>query len=347
MEERNVLYKISVVIPIYNSEQYLRKCINSVLAQSYNNLEVVLVNDGSTDNCKEICMEYEKKYPNIIVIHKENGGLSDARNSGIKNATGDYILFLDSDDYWESDFLGNIVKLIQSNKKVDYIFFRYKYYFQKSDYFVEPMFPLNRDDMQNKSGIECLDYILKNMKDFQWFAWAGMVRRDFILENNLFFLKGRTYEDVIWTPEVFLKSEFVDYFDYPVTIYRLERDNQITSTVSYSVLQDNIYIVTSWYEKINNSKLEESLKEKLMSNIVGRYIYCIKFAGFLNSKERQKIILTLKNLHYLFKYENDLFPKIIFFSCKIFGFTFTTLLLKVLINLNRKFKIKSLKAQKV
>src|SRR5690554_319094 len=93
----------SIIVPVYNTERYLKKCIESIINQSYTNIEIILVNDGSEDLSPSICNEYSKKDPRIKVIHKRNGGLSDARNHGIKAATGDFILFVDSDDYIKDD----------------------------------------------------------------------------------------------------------------------------------------------------------------------------------------------------------------------------------------------------
>ena len=104
---------ISVIIPIYNVENYLAKCVNSVIDQNYKNLEIILVNDGSPDNCGSICDEYAQKDNRIVVIHKKNGGLSDARNAGLKISTGDFITFVDSDDYVNKDFISTLVSLIQ------------------------------------------------------------------------------------------------------------------------------------------------------------------------------------------------------------------------------------------
>ena len=93
--------KFSVIIPIYKVEQYLRQCVDSVLAQTYTDVEIILVDDGSPDSCPAICDEYAKKDSRIKVIHKPNGGLSDARNAGLDMAQGEYVLFLDSDDWWD------------------------------------------------------------------------------------------------------------------------------------------------------------------------------------------------------------------------------------------------------
>lgn len=109
---------ISIIIPVYNVEKYLRECLDSVLRQTYRDFEVWLIDDGSTDNSCEICDEYVDKYGNFHVIHKTNAGLGMARNTGIENANGEYITFLDSDDYWEKDMLETLIRVMQE-KKVD------------------------------------------------------------------------------------------------------------------------------------------------------------------------------------------------------------------------------------
>ena len=99
----NESYKVSVVIPIYNVQDYLNDCIKSIVNQTYQHLEIILVDDGSPDSCPMICDDWKNKDDRIVVIHKENGGLSDARNAGLRNATGEYVLYVDSDDYLEHD----------------------------------------------------------------------------------------------------------------------------------------------------------------------------------------------------------------------------------------------------
>ena len=107
----NELPCVSVVIPVYNVEKYLIRCLESVILQTYRNLEIVLVDDGSTDNSGKICDEYAERDSRIKVIHKENGGLSDARNVGIKSASADYIVFIDSDDYVKNVYVQSLVEI--------------------------------------------------------------------------------------------------------------------------------------------------------------------------------------------------------------------------------------------
>ena len=102
--------KISVIIPVYKVEPYLRQCLDSVVGQTYNNLEIIIIDDGSPDNCGVICDEYAAKDDRIIVIHKENGGLSAARNDGLELATGEWVAFVDSDDWCELDYYEQLLR---------------------------------------------------------------------------------------------------------------------------------------------------------------------------------------------------------------------------------------------
>ena len=111
--------KVSIIIPIYNVEEYLSQCLDSIVNQTYSNLEVILINDGSTDNCLEICNKYINKY-NWKLINKKNGGLSSARNAGLKEFTGDYVYFIDSDDWIKEDMIEVLVSLLE-NKKADIV----------------------------------------------------------------------------------------------------------------------------------------------------------------------------------------------------------------------------------
>lgn len=123
---------ISVIVAIYNIENYLAKCIESIIAQKYENLEIILVNDGSTDGCQKICEDYAKKDKRIKVVNKPNGGLSSARNEGLKNATGDYIAFVDGDDYLEPEMYYKLLTKAQ-NSNADLCFCRFFKVFENSD----------------------------------------------------------------------------------------------------------------------------------------------------------------------------------------------------------------------
>lgn len=116
---------ISIIVPIYNVEQYLRQCIESIIEQTYNNLEVILVDDGSTDSCSEICDEYVNKDSRVSVIHKKNGGLSSARESGMANATGSYVMFVDGDDWIASTTVEECVREVAKSENITCVMFSY------------------------------------------------------------------------------------------------------------------------------------------------------------------------------------------------------------------------------
>ena len=107
--------KVSIIVPVYNVEKYIEKCLNSLISQSYRNIEIILIDDGSKDNSGKICDKYKKKDPRIKVIHKENAGVSEARNSGIQKATGKYLCFVDADDFVMNDYIKYLHKLIAIN----------------------------------------------------------------------------------------------------------------------------------------------------------------------------------------------------------------------------------------
>ena len=138
---------ISIVVPIYNVESYLHRCIDSLINQTYKAIEIILVDDGSTDSCGKICDDYEKRYTNIKVIHKDNGGLSDARNCGLDKVMGEYVFFIDSDDYIALNTVEKFVDVALNNIGVDMIVGQY----EKVDE--------NRDDLDNFNSftICCVD----------------------------------------------------------------------------------------------------------------------------------------------------------------------------------------------
>ena len=152
------MIKYSIIIPVYNVEQYLSKCIESVLNQTYSNYEIILIDDGSKDDSGNICDALAKNNDFIKVIHKKNGGLSDARNVGLENSVGDYVIFLDSDDFWvDCNFLENISKLENNTDLI--IFNSFKYYEQDNQR--KPRFYLS-EEFQEYDNIKKINYVVQN-----------------------------------------------------------------------------------------------------------------------------------------------------------------------------------------
>lgn len=248
--------KVSVIVPIYNVEKYLEKCINSLLSQTLEDIQIILVNDGSKDNSGNIAKEYEKNNKNrIIYVEKENGGLSDARNYGLKYATGDFIAFLDSDDYIEKNAYEEMYnKAIEEN--ADYV---------ECDFIWE--FP-------NKIRVD-KQYSYKNKKEMLSFvrvvAWNKLIKRQLIIDNNLEFPKGLRYEDVEFTYKLIPFINKFAYVDKPF-IHYVQREGSIANvqnerTADIFTVLDN---VIEFYKKNN---IYEEYRNELEYNYA-RYLLC-------------------------------------------------------------------------
>ena len=211
-------YLISVIIPVYNVEKYLRRCVDSVIGQTYKNLEIILVNDGSTDSSGEICDEYKAKDNRIIVINQENRGLSGARNTGIENAKGDYISFIDSDDWIKDDTYQYCISKIKSYVNVDVVQFGIINVY--SDKKVDVKKTEKVKVYQNK---EILQHYMTSMtkSDAYCAVWRCLFSRRVIFTER--FREGKINEDIdckyriLKNAKVMLDTTLVKYFYFQAT----------------------------------------------------------------------------------------------------------------------------------
>lgn len=190
---------ISIVVPIYNVEQYLQKCVDSLINQTYKNLEIILVDDGSPDNCPKICDEYAKQDSRIKVIHKENGGLSDARNAGMNIATGEYISFIDSDDWIKSEMIEDMYnRMIEDN----------------SDLVSSGVLWVDENGAEIRNATVSENCVLNteqamaeliNDGKLKQHVWNKLYKADLI--KNIPFDKGKYHEDVFWSYKVIGEAE--------------------------------------------------------------------------------------------------------------------------------------------
>ena len=178
---------ISVIVPIYNVEKYLRRCINSILAQTYQKFELILVDDGSPDNSGKICDEYANIDDRIVVIHKKNGGLSDARNAGLDVAKGDYVIFIDSDDYIEYDLFQNGIEILKDNP-TGLLFYGFVIENENQEIKYEFLDKIN-DSISFSSESDKASFIINELLDYRvsWNAWSKFYNRDIIEANDLRF----------------------------------------------------------------------------------------------------------------------------------------------------------------
>lgn len=174
-------------------ENYIEQCVNSVLSQEFDDFEIILIDDGSTDGSARICDNYSKRDKRIIVIHQANKGLSCARNAGIEKAAGDYLIFLDSDDYLDSDALLNLGLLI-GEEAYDLIINRCNQYDESNGKLYVCPYQLKDSVFNNKKPLNIYKILLKK-KHFTFTAWLFVVKKNFLLRNGLFFYPGLIHED--------------------------------------------------------------------------------------------------------------------------------------------------------
>ncbi len=238
MKETNP--KISIIVPVYNVEQYLSRCVDSILAQEFTDFELLLVEDGSPDRCGQICDEYARHDARIRVFHKPNGGVSSARNVGIKEARGDYFWFVDSDDYVLTGSFDIIFKAVQTEEADVY------------------EFAFNRDNkkcsLANESfSLHCNDRIIRfYLRSPKFHLWNKIFSKKII--NEVFFIEGIAIgEDFLFNLSVFNKSKSFIYIDRPIYQYFDNRDGSAMSTVSEEVWSKNMNIVFDYIANHRNN----------------------------------------------------------------------------------------------
>ena len=208
---------ISIIVPVYNVENYLKECVDSILKQTYDNIEVIIVDDGSTDNSGKICDEYAKLDARVKVIHKKNGGLADARNTGLRYVTGNFVGFVDSDDFIEKDMYDFLYKKIKEFNADIAVCSSYDYY---GDFGKHNKIDNIKIECDNKKAYE----IMVTPKYFGCGVWNKLYKRKII--EGIEFPYGRINgEDFIWISKVLLNTNKVYYESIPKYYYRYRKDS--------------------------------------------------------------------------------------------------------------------------
>lgn len=283
---------ISIVIPIYNVEEYLEKCIESVINQTYRNLEIILVDDGSPDNCGTICEEYKKKDERISVFHKKNGGLSDARNYGKKHAKGKYITFIDSDDYVENDYIEYLYNLIINNN-CDMSICSFKLH--SNNKFIDNGINYNSCVFTSK---ECLKNMLCE-NGFNVSAWAKLYKTKMF--EDIDFPYGKLCEDNGTTYKLVLKCKNIAYGNESKYIYEM-RDNSIMNASFSPKKLDLIELTDLMYDDV--IKIFPDLKNVLTKRKLHSRFSILRQIVMSNDKNAKNIFEKYKN-EILLNYKDE------------------------------------------
>lgn len=289
---------ISIIVPIYNVEKYLQRCIDSILKQTFKDFELILVDDGSPDKCGEICDEYKKKDSRVRVIHKENGGLSDARNAGLDIAKGDYIGFVDSDDFINKNMYQVLYEAI-INTRAEVSQCKFKYFSNESE-----IKEINYGDEEYKlyRNTEAIESVIEN-EILNVNVWNKLYSRH--LFKDIRFPKGKIHEDEFVTYKLFFYSNRICYVNKELYYYfnnsqGIMRSNSILKKLDWieAIEERNEFLLnTAEIDLYNRSN------KNLFFNLV-KYKYILKNNNYINDNGKyikliddkvNKLIINMKN----------------------------------------------------
>ncbi len=240
--------KLSIIIPVYNVKNYLPKCVDSLIAQKSNEIEIILVDDGSTDGSSELCDSYAQKTNIISTYHRENGGASDARNYGITKAKGEYIWFIDSDDFIEPDCIEKFITIMNEYKS-DVIICQSKVVNLQGQIYDECKYTITAGEYSSDSFMSALK---NNPKSVIFCPQCYMVRKQFILDENILFYKGIIHEDELWIPQLLIRAERIYYSGLNI-YYHLMRETSVQHSSGLKRRGRSAYVVSSEILKILDS----------------------------------------------------------------------------------------------
>jgi glycosyltransferase involved in cell wall biosynthesis len=262
---------ISIIIPVYNVEKYLLDCLNSVAKQDLRNVEVLLVNDGSTDKSGDICQRFVDKYDSFKLIVQKNGGLSSARNTGLSNASGKYVQFIDSDDILPDGSVGRILSYINLYKpdtlKIGF------------DRFTENIPKINESSKNSiifENGYQSLQKLMENVYDN--YSWSYVSKREIYTKNHIVFPEGRNYEDMATTYKILANSRHCLILNEKLYFYRI-REGSISNHKSKKNAEDllkSLDEVKSYFEQNN------------INMFIGNFITYYSLLGFKENNKARK-----------------------------------------------------------
>lgn len=308
----------SIIIPVYNVEKYIHKCLESVIKQYDENFEVLLIDDGSTDASPLICQQYAIKYDFIKVVHKKNGGLSDARNIGIFHARGEYCLFLDSDDWLNDKAILSLKQIIKRGNHPDVIVNRIMVYDDILKTVRECRYYFNYKQLRRLSVSKAYN-IIQEQPDFWGTAWMLVVRRNYIKQKRLYFVKGLIYEDEQWTPKVILNSKNMKFNNYCIYYSRGNRENSITSKTDIKHALSKLWIIDNLYQESLLPKYKKIDRQIYQKRCAKLYINVLLSLKKYNKTEQKKIMKELYKRKKLLLCGKKLKYYIVFFFINMIG----------------------------
>ena len=290
----------SVVIPVYNVKEYLPEWVNSILNQRFCDWEAILVDDGSTDGSRELCDDLAKQDTRIQVVHQKNKGLAGARNSGMSLAEGDWLLFLDSDDFFQNGFLDQLAQQIKANKEYDVYIGDYCTIKENENV------PVRASCPDFAPGPACYGTLKKRFGEYYKMldvaAWKMAVRHTWQAKKNLWFVEEVRYaEDVVWSLQLFQLCPRILYVNLPFIVYRINRPGSLTATIRPPLRNFESRIV-AWKQFENGGKFANGTQDDVFASsfaankVIGEFQSQIKFSSGQDEQYEKAIKLMRENM---------------------------------------------------
>lgn len=317
---------ISIIVPVYNAGVYLQKCIESVLMQSYRDWELILIDDGSNDGSKEKCLKYSEMDNRIKVLFSDRGGVSSARNLGLDEARGEWLMFLDNDDYWkELQLLDNIYKKI-STDKYDIVLFPVTTFWPNGKEITENQnIDKKRIEIDNKA--DAINYMIKQ-RILNCAVWDKVIRREIIEKYKIRFPEGKRNEDIYVTGKLLLNAATFGWCDNATYMYRKGTGtSQSEQRVTRKTTEELMCICIDFIEEIKEMNIEDSLKSVYYSYIARPYGVLMMYISTLDS--RDSLIKSIKPYDWILDYGKQREVKILKTAKNFVGFENTIKLLSI------------------
>lgn len=306
--------KLSIIVPVFKVEDYIRPCLESILRQGLDDdcYEIIIINDGTPDKSMEVIADIIQAHHNIQVIEQENQGISIARNNGLEKASGEYVLFIDSDDL----FIDNSISYLLDKaflSKADLVVADFlRMYDEQIDKFLNKPFIQKDGHTEEKTGKELF---LQDLNPYYCHVWRAMYRRDFLNQNNLSFTPHICYEDIPFTHQCYLKAKLCLRVNWDFIIYR-KGHTSITSSLNINKCKDYCIVISKIWAMSQENDLSEQLKIKLRDHtfiFFSFFFYVLTSSKSIPRSEKISMVFFLKYLVPDMTFENGIKQKIVNF----------------------------------
>lgn len=294
---------LSIIIPVYNVEVYLRQCFDSILEIKFKEYEMILVTSDSTDKSNEICAEYQSLHSHITVVRQDGKGLSNARNNGLRCAAGQYVMYVDSDDFVKSDALDKTLTKLRDSQPAEYDVLISDFYLVDNN---DVIYLCRNQIEETEDMITDYHYLPKFLsgRHNYWNVWRYIYRREFLLSNHLFSKENYKSEDVDYSTRVILKAGSIVFYHNPYYCYRIRRTGSLVNVITLQNIENLMEILAENIERVvRNSGFP--YKQNVIRPLLREYIFSMASLYDVKPEEREPACRAVEMQRKLLKYSKS------------------------------------------